>query len=161
MCISYSNISSRVLVSDDSICICLTLSQHGCPQLSSTQTDPSIAYLRLNRSLGTSMRNQHSEHPASIPAPSKKWDILSSLKKKCHQLCFQAKSSPRRRQYLQELNIYGRDAAPRPSFSPLRQKEDPTLGERFTQTHQDCWGYLERTMHIWAFVSKINQPGDR
>lgn len=28
------------------------------------------------------------------------------------------------------------------------------------QTHQACPGYLERTMHIWAFVSKINQPGN-
>lgn len=28
------------------------------------------------------------------------------------------------------------------------------------QTHQACRSYLERTMHIWAFVSKINQPGN-
>lgn len=28
------------------------------------------------------------------------------------------------------------------------------------ETHQDHCGYLERTMHIWAFVSKINQPSN-
>lgn len=51
--------------------------------------------------------------------------------------------------------------APRPQLPlPKLWQRETGKRQRLMETHQDGCGYLERTMHIWAFVSEINQPAD-